>query len=107
MSEIEETAAKIKGTDIDKTKSRRKKDGIFYTPQYITQYIVENTIGRLCAENRKELDIDEIEVDDSFYTKKGELSKKGNMLYQRLEDYKNRLLSLKILDPACGSGALF
>jgi tRNA1(Val) A37 N6-methylase TrmN6 len=105
LSEIEETTARIKGTDIDKTKSRRKKDGIFYTPQYITQYIVENTIGRLCGEKRSELDIHEIEIDDSYYTKKGDLSKKGNLLYQKLEDYKNWLLSLKILDPACGSGA--
>lgn len=105
LSEIEETTAKIKGIDVDKTKSKRKKDGIFYTPQYITQYIVENTIGTLCDEKRRELDINEIEVDESFYTKKGELSKKGNILYQQLEDYKNWLLALKILDPACGSGA--
>jgi type I restriction-modification system DNA methylase subunit len=105
LSEIEETAAKIKGTDIDKSKSRRKKDGIFYTPQYITQYIVENTLGRLCEEKRSELDIKEIEFDDTYYTKKGNLSKKGRILYQTLEDYKNWLLSLKILDPACGSGA--
>ena len=105
LSEIEETTARIKGTDIDKTKTRRKKHGIFYTPPYITQYIVENTIGKLCGEKRKELDIDEIEADDSFYTKKGGLSKKGNVLYQKMEEYKNWLLSLKILDPACGSGA--
>ncbi|MBF0413412.1 MAG: N-6 DNA methylase [Desulfamplus sp.] len=105
MSEIEETTARIQGIDVDKTKSKRKKDGIFYTPQYITQYIVENTIGKLCDEKRKELDINEIEVDESFHTKKGELSKKGNILYQKLEDYKDWLLTLKILDPACGSGA--
>lgn len=105
LSEIEETTARIKGIDIDKTTSRRKKDGIFYTPQYITQYIIENTIGRLCREKRKELDIEEIEVDDSMNTKKGDLSKKGSVLFQKIEDYKNWLLSLKILDPACGSGA--
>ncbi|OQX22715.1 MAG: hypothetical protein BWK80_29735 [Desulfobacteraceae bacterium IS3] len=105
LSEAEETTARIKGTDIDKTKSRRKKEGIFYTPQYITQYIVENTVGRLCEEKRRELDINEIYIDDSFYTKKGELSKSGKILYQKLDDYKNWLLSLKILDPACGSGA--
>jgi len=105
LSEIEETTARIKGINIDKIKSKRKKDGIFYTPQYITKYIVDNTIGRLCEEKRNELDIKEIEFDDSYYTKKGGLSKKGNMLYQKLEDYKNWLLSMKIIDPACGSGA--
>jgi len=105
LSEIEETTAKLKETDVNKTKSKRKKDGIFYTPQYITQYIVDNTVGRICGEKRKELDIKEIEIDDSFYTQKGNLSKKGRTLYEKLEDYKKWLLSLKILDPACGSGA--
>ena len=35
----------------------RKKEGIFYTPKYITKYIVENTVGKLCEEKRNELEI--------------------------------------------------
>ena len=105
LSEIEKTTAQIKGINIDKAKSKRKKDGVFYTPQYITQYIVENTIGTLCQEKRKEFDIKEIEIDDRYYTKTGRLSKRGKELEQKLENYKNWLLSLKIIDPACGSGA--
>lgn len=50
-------------------KGRRKKEGIFYTPEYITRYIVENTVGKY------------------------------------LEEHPNKLESIKILDPACGSGA--
>ena len=84
--------------------SKRKKDGVFYTPKYITQYIIENTIGILCSEKRKEMNIYEIEFDDSYRTKKG-LNKKGKELYNKLNDYKKWLKSLKILDPACGSGA--
>jgi len=38
LSEIEEVTAENKGTVADKSKSRRKKDGVFYTPKYITQY---------------------------------------------------------------------
>ena len=105
LSEIEETTARIKGIDIDRAKTRRKKDGVFYTPQYITRYIVDNTIGRLCDDKRRELGIVEIEIDDDCFIKRGGLSKKGHVLDQKLEDYKNWLLSLKILDPACGSGA--
>ena len=37
--------------------SKRKKDGIFYTPKYITKYIVENTVGKLCIEKRAEFGI--------------------------------------------------
>jgi len=105
LSEIEEITAEIEGTTTDKTKSKRKKDGVFYTPKYITQYIVENTIGTVCNEKRKELEIEEIEFDGSYRAKDGKLLTKGKKLYQKLNDYKEWLLSLKIVDPACGSGA--
>jgi type I restriction-modification system DNA methylase subunit len=105
LSAIEEITAELEGITADKTKSKRKKDGVFYTPKYITQYIVENTIGALCKEKRAQLDIVEIEFDGSFRLKKGKLSVKGQKLYDRLEEYKKWLLSLKIVDPACGSGA--
>ncbi len=105
LSEIEEITDEIEGTVTDKTKSKRKKDGVFYTPKYITQYIVENTIGTLCNEKRKEIEIEEIEFDGTYRTKDGNLSAKGKKLYQKLKDYKDWLLSLKIVDPACGSGA--
>ena len=105
LSDIEEITAEIEGTTTDKTKSKRKKDGVFYTPKYITQYIVENTIGTLCTEKRKELEIEEIEFDGSYRAKDGKLLTKGKKLYQKLNDYKDWLLSLKIVDPACGSGA--
>lgn len=105
LSVIEEVTAEIEGTTTDKSKSKRKKDGVFYTPKYITQYIVENTIGTLCKEKRKQLEIKEIEFDGTYRTKDDNLSSKGKKLYQKLNDYKEWLLSLKIIDPACGSGA--
>ncbi len=80
----------------------RKRDGIFYTPKYITKYIVENTVGKLCAEKRIEFEI----VDEEYA--KGRKNRKKDIvrsLDKKLEDYRNWLLSLTILDPACGSGA--
>ncbi|MFA6685658.1 MAG: N-6 DNA methylase, partial [Arcobacteraceae bacterium] len=84
-----------------KTKSKRKKDGVFYTPEYITRYIVQNTLGKLCDDKKKELDILQIEApkDSRKPTKKEQTTK------ENLESYRNWLLQLKILDPACGSGA--
>ena len=105
LNEIEEITAEIEGTTTDKTKSKRKKDGVFYTPKYITQYIVENTVGTLCNEKRIALNIEEIEFDGTFRTKTGKLSEKGKKLYNKLKEYKDWLISLKIIDPACGSGA--
>jgi type I restriction-modification system DNA methylase subunit len=102
LGEIENVQAEIKGEKIDTQKTRRKKDGIFYTPKYITKYIVENTVGKLCEEKRTELDI----VDEEYA--KGRKNRKKDTiktLDDKLTDYRNWLLSLTILDPACGSGA--
>jgi len=105
LNEIENVTAEIEGTVTDQKRTKRKKDGVFYTPKYITTYIVANTIGTLCIEKRKELDIEEIEFDASIQNKDGKLSKKGQKLFKKLELYKKWLIGLKIIDPACGSGA--
>jgi len=105
LSEIEELTAELQGEIIDRTKSKRKKDGIFYTPKYITKYIVENTVGTLCNEKKTEFQIKGLLIDDTYYQKNGKLNQKGKDLFETLQTYKNWLLTLKILDPACGSGA--
>lgn len=98
LGEIEEVQAKLEGQVIEKNKTRRKKDGIFYTPKYITKYIVDNTLGALCDE-KKELEINENEF--SFEKRKT----KRKELIIKLDTYRNWLLKLTICDPACGSGA--
>lgn len=105
LNEIEEITAEIEGIATEKSKTKRKKDGVFYTPKYITQYIVENTIGKLCTEKRQELEILEIEFDETIINKTGKISVKGKKLFETLQSYKDWLFSLKIVDPACGSGA--
>ncbi|MBU0572130.1 N-6 DNA methylase [Patescibacteria group bacterium] len=35
---------------IDGTKSKRKKQGIYYTPSYIVEYIVRNTLGNILSD---------------------------------------------------------
>ena len=55
LTEIEQVKAEIEGEQTDKNRSRRKKEGIFYTPKYITKYIVDNTVGAFCNEKKKEL----------------------------------------------------
>ncbi|MDN5377291.1 MAG: hypothetical protein PWQ42_587, partial [Sulfurospirillum sp.] len=42
LTDLEEIQASIEHIDFDKSKSKRKKDGVFYTPEYITRYIVQN-----------------------------------------------------------------
>ena len=100
LSEIEEVTQQINSGATPQT-SKRKQDGVFYTPQYITKYIVENTVGRLCAEKKQDLHIIE---DEYFSDQRRQLQTKKRLLDQ-LQQYRNWLLQLTILDPACGSGA--
>jgi type I restriction-modification system DNA methylase subunit len=102
LNEIESVNAEIEGTDFDKQKTKRKKDGVFYTPKYITKYIVDNTIGKLCTEKKQELGIIDVEY------AKGRKNRQTNTIIkldQQLKDYREWLLELTICDPACGSGA--
>lgn len=100
LSEIEEVTAQINAGEAP-TVSKRKRDGVFYTPQYITKYIVENTVGRLCAEKKSELGINEAEY---FADKNRQMATKKRLLDQ-LTTYREWLLGITICDPACGSGA--
>ena len=101
LTDLEELQSNIDNVDFDKTKSKRKKDGVFYTPEYITKYIVENTLGKMCNEKRIELNITNVTAPQN--PKK--LNKSEQQTKDNLEIYKNWLFDLKILDPACGSGA--
>jgi len=97
LSEIEELQNQIDGVETDKSKSKRKKDGVYYTPKYITKYIVDNTLGKLCDEKKIELDINEETYSPS--------AKRSRNRISALDDYRSWLLQLTICDPACGSGA--
>lgn len=99
LSEIDEITNQITSGNTAEV-SKRKKDGVFYTPAYITKYIVENTVGALCDKKKAELGID----DETFSAKRRTKTKIAE-LDKNLADYRAYLLSLKILDPACGSGA--
>lgn len=58
--------------------SRRKTEGIFYTPDHIVRYIVDSTLGAYLREHREKLS-------------------PGR--------YQAFLRTVKVLDPACGAGA--
>ncbi|GMQ28274.1 Eco57I restriction-modification methylase domain-containing protein [Algoriphagus confluentis] len=106
LNDIENVRAQLAGETVDKSKTKRKRDGVFYTPKYITKYIVDNTLGRLCTEKKAELELVDEEFSKylSYKTKEAERKRKTE-LKQKLDTYRNWLLQLTICDPACGSGA--
>ena len=101
LNEIDEIKAELAGETIDKSKTKRKKDGVFYTPKYITQYIVENTVGKLCEEQKAKLNINDEDYDPGANYQ----NKTRAKLEDQLVAYYDWLTQLTICDPACGSGA--
>jgi type I restriction-modification system DNA methylase subunit len=82
-----------------KVVGKRKKDGIFYTPKYITKYIIDNTIGVLCRKKKIELQLDNEALIHA------DTQKDRDFYHEQTKIYRNWLLQLTIIDPACGSGA--
>jgi hypothetical protein len=103
LTEIEEISNAISTgeSNIGPQTGKRKKDGVFYTPRYITTYIVENTLGKLCKDKKATLAIDE----SDYFADKKRPKVQTKMLSGKLDTYREWLLSLTICDPACGSGA--
>ncbi len=109
ISDIEELKKSISGEEFDQKKSKRKKDGIFYTPQYITKYIVENSIKNWLDDKRKELGEDDLpklnEKDYIFDIAKKNYTKNYRKHIEFWQQYRETVRNIKIIDPACGSGA--
>lgn len=101
LNELDEVKAQLEGQEIDRSKTKRKKDGVFYTPKYITKYIVENTVGKLCEEKKTEIGV----IEEEYFTDKKRQQKTKLHLLEKLDEYRAWLHQLTIVDPACGSGA--
>lgn len=93
--------------------SKRKTDGVYYTPEWVTKYIVEETVGRKLEDIKKEIGLTQFPEISIEEIKKQQATKKTKKLthspvieYLRLLDiYSERLDKIKVIDPACGSGA--
>ena len=118
ITDIEEIKSQIIGKEINKSNSKRKRDGIVYTDECITNYIVKNTLGKWLENKKIELgwnELPELKEEDYKFEKKTKgrsklkLKVKYSKNYQRYIDfwkkYREEILNVKILDPACGSGA--
>ena len=90
---------------ITSVKGRRRREGVIYTPDYIAEFIVEQTIGKRLAEL--------FSMSVAKYAKKGgvedykNIDWKGGKNSKEIDawrDYRTQISKLKIVDPACGSG---
>lgn len=72
--------------------SARKTEGIFYTPSFVSSFLVRETLGRVMA--------------DAWGRAQAGRSADTRGRLAALESYRNDLRSIRVLDPSCGGGAL-
>jgi type I restriction-modification system DNA methylase subunit len=119
ITDLEEMKALLAGEDFDAKKGKRKKDGVFYTPDYITRYIVEQAVGGWLNDRKKELgfyDLPALDPEKDYPQLQTGKKKSSKVRLQALTPkakkhlafwraYKEALSHIKVVDPACGSGA--
>lgn len=111
ITDLEELKSVINGENFDKKKGKRKKDGVFYTPEYITKYIVNEAVGSWLEDKKKELGYYGLpKIDDEQWRriKTGKVQKNNKTIKAHLNfwlEYRKALDNIKVLDPACGSGS--
>ena len=109
IADIERLQAAARGEEGERQKTkaisgRRKRDGVVYTPDYIARFIVAETLGahleEMFAYILKQFALEGEDISDfsaiRWRRKSGEL--------EAWQAYRERLRSLRIVDPACGSG---
>ncbi len=81
---------------------KRKLHGVVYTPDHITAFIVEHTLGAYLRNQFLMVlaDYGSVKDDGSIHWKKG---KQTDLLFWYA--WQERLQQIKVVDPACGSGA--
>lgn len=112
LNDLEELKAEYSGENFDKTKSKRKKDGVFYTPKHITRKIVETSIQNYIEDKKVKLgyySLDELTEKDYEIKQTGKNKEKLTLNAERhltyLRKLRKEIMNVKIVDPACGSGA--
>lgn len=92
ITELEILEAEADGRVSLNKVNKRKRDGVYYTPEWVVDFIVEETIGSRLRDIK----------DECGWPKAG-----SNKLptERAVLDYEERLKAIKVVDPACGSGA--
>lgn len=80
--------------------AERKRFGIYYTPPEFTTFITNNTIGKVIEER-----FAQVAQQTGIKLEDAEFGKPSNKLAQFWTECLDTLREIKIIDPACGSGA--
>jgi len=110
-----ELDGRIERVGPERHKTRRKKEGAFYTPAFIARYIVEQALGgairdrfeqlRQSHEGESERTARRSLADPNVYDLDTLTRPQRSALIRFWEAWQDELGSIRVLDPACGSGA--
>src|SRR5690606_35803162 len=91
ITELEYRTGELEGRETVASITERKRNGVYYTPEWVVNLLVEETMGPWFAEAKLAAGYPSPE--------KGEPDRKA------VEAYLAEVRAMKIVDPACGSGA--
>lgn len=86
-------------------KGERRRSGSYYTPDHIVDHIVQKTVGARCTELHHQLQTEIAAKKDELATASSANRTELQVELDRLQSsFDDRVLQLKVLDPAMGSG---
>ncbi|MBV9061379.1 MAG: Eco57I restriction-modification methylase domain-containing protein, partial [Alphaproteobacteria bacterium] len=89
ITELEILEAEAENRESVNKLAKRKRDGVYYTPEWVVERIVEETLGARIAELKRECGWPENDLPSKAV----------------LQAFQERLQTITVVDPACGSGA--
>ena len=109
IADVERLQAQARGEETEDAKAtgttgRRKRDGVVYTPDYIARFIVAETLGAHLEEAFTEILHGHAKAGADLSDYAAIQWRRKSAELEAWQAYRDRLKTLRIVDPACGSG---
>jgi len=109
IADVERLQAQARGEETEDEKAsgtsgRRKRDGVVYTPDYIARFIVAETLGAHLEEAFTEILRAHAKAGADLSDYAAIPWRRKSAELEAWQAYRDRLKTLRVVDPACGSG---
>lgn len=109
IADVERLQAQARGEETEEerasgTTGRRERDGVVYTPDYIARFIVAETLGAHLKETFTEILRTHAKAGADLSDYAAIPWRRKSAELEAWQAYHSKLKSLRIVDPACGSG---
>ncbi|PTV94684.1 TaqI restriction endonuclease [Rhodobacter aestuarii] len=109
IADVERLQKQARGEEVEEeratgTTGRRKRDGVVYTPDYVARFIVAETLGAHLEEAFTEILRAHAKAGADLSDYAAIPWRRKSAELEAWQAYRDRLKTLRIVDPACGSG---